>query len=630
MGLPVPNLDDKTFDEFVEDARSLIARFAPEWTDYNVHDPGMTFIELFAWLAEMQIYRLNWVTEHSYEKFLKLVAAFPDDVRPARVDITFQNVDGKELPAIPKGTQVATTEGPQTVVFETQEDLIPLPAVLTAVKTISGSQTIDHTQANEHDRMYFAPFGENGSGNVALLLGFDQALPEQAISITVLLFDGSVTEATGDEVIALFPYPKVVWEYLHGGRWNALHILQDTTRSLARNGRVVFDGPPSMQIREGCYWIRCCLKKKCNEIPPLINKILLNTVPAIQVETIQEEILGTGLGIPGQQMCVKKTPVLRGSQKIWMQEATGPCAWEEVDNFESSGPNDRHYRFDTQKGALTFGNGFNGRIPPSEEIRATYKTTLGAQGNIGQGQHFEVKGVEAQGINTEAASGGKAAESLEDAKIRARKNFILPSRRAITSDDYEKLALATPGLRVARAQAIPQYDPNYPQVAVPGAVTVVVVPRTREEIGNPEPSERFLQTILRHLNMRRLATTEVHVIGPEYIKITVVCQVYMKKKSSPTEVESRVRKTLCEFLNPFTGGPDQQGWPFGRSVFSSEIYQIIDKVQGVNYVTDVTLSGNGTNRKGRNSNIEIPRFGLVYSGEHQVTVVESNASNELK
>ena len=628
MGLPIPNLDDKTFDEFVEETRSLIARFAPEWTDYNIHDPGITFIELFAWLAEMQIYRLNWVTDQNYAKFLKLVGVFPSDSQPARVQITFENVNGEERQTIEAGTQVITEVDTKRIVFETEDDLIPAPVAIKVIKTLHDSQSFDHTQANERDDMHFAPFGEKAPKGAVLLLGFDRAFQEKEIHMTFFLFEEN-RSAMGnheDELTPFFPSPKLTWEYLNGGRWSPLSIIKDTTRALTRSGRIVFDGPLFMQKKEDHYWIRCRLEERCYEIPPLMNRILLNTIPAVQIETIQEEVLRIGSERPEQKIFLKKAPIIRGSQKIQVQEDDGGHVWKEVEDFESSGPDDRHYKFDPENGEITFGNGLNGRIPlPSQEemkasyeMRASYKTTLGAQGNISKGHTFEATAYGLTAINPEAATGGKAAESIEEAKIRARKNFLIPSRRAITADDYEKLALATPGLRVARAQAIPHYDPNYAHIPIPGAVTVVVVPHATEETGNPVPEVGFLQTILKYLNMHRLVTTEVHVIGPEYVKIAVTCQIHLKKRSGSIEVENRVQERLKEFLDPLKGGSDQQGWPFGRPVFSSEIYQIIDKVEGVDYVTDVSLSGKGKYQKGSDNSIEIPRFGLVYSGDHQV------------
>ncbi len=78
MPLPIPNLDDRTFEDLVSELRDLIPRHCEEWTNHNVSDPGITLIELFAWLAEQVIYRLNHVSRETYEKFLKLVGIDPD------------------------------------------------------------------------------------------------------------------------------------------------------------------------------------------------------------------------------------------------------------------------------------------------------------------------------------------------------------------------------------------------------------------------------------------------------------------------------------------------------------------------------------------------------------------------
>lgn len=73
MSLPIPNLDDLRFEDLLEKAKSLIPVYAPEWTNYNLSDPGITLVELFAWLCEMVNYRVNQVTEKSYLCFLKLL-----------------------------------------------------------------------------------------------------------------------------------------------------------------------------------------------------------------------------------------------------------------------------------------------------------------------------------------------------------------------------------------------------------------------------------------------------------------------------------------------------------------------------------------------------------------------------
>ncbi len=73
MPLSVPNLDDRTFDQLAAEARSLLPRYSPEWTDHNPSDPGITLLELFAFLAETAIYQLNRIPERSLENFAALV-----------------------------------------------------------------------------------------------------------------------------------------------------------------------------------------------------------------------------------------------------------------------------------------------------------------------------------------------------------------------------------------------------------------------------------------------------------------------------------------------------------------------------------------------------------------------------
>lgn len=619
MGLPIPKLDDRTFEDLLREARLLISRYAPEWTDHNVHDPGVTFIELFSWLAEMQIYRLNRVTDENYLRFLKLTGLTPYPVQPSRTDITFEEI--KEEKKLPAHTPVVTKAGDKDVWFQTEEELELLSFGFKSIRTVGGSKTVDHMEANEKEGVSFFAFGEKPSVGSALELEFDKYLPEKDITITFVLSEEGLPPlgSHGEERERITPSASVAWEYFNG-KWNGLTVKKDTTLSLMRSGKITFHGVSSAAK------IRCQFVEGQYEIAPLVEKILLNTVSAVQIETVMDEDRGKGAGVPGQKILLKKSPVIKCSQAIRV-EGKGSAweEWHEVEDFESSGPGDTHYVFDPEKGEVTFGNGLNGRLPlESQKIKATYKITSGLKGNILKGQQFFIKGKGVEGIhgiNMQGAKGGKPAEALEDAKNRAERDFRT-SYQAVTSEDYEKLTLSTPGLRVARARAIPNYSHDYPCFPVPGAVTVVVVPGARGGTENPVPGEGFLRTVFRHLDKHRLITTDLYVIPPEYVKVSVTLRVRLKKKSSPGEVEKRVRSALAGFLNPLTGGPDKNGWPFGRAVFPSEMYQIIDTVEGVEYATDAELNaeGAGTFRKAGDT-IKISRVALVYSGEHRMEFI---------
>ena len=89
MSLPAPNLDDRRFQDIVDEAKRRIHRLCPEWTDHNVSDPGVALIELFAWMTEMTLYRLNQVPDRLYVKFLELVGVELFSAVPARVDLLF-------------------------------------------------------------------------------------------------------------------------------------------------------------------------------------------------------------------------------------------------------------------------------------------------------------------------------------------------------------------------------------------------------------------------------------------------------------------------------------------------------------------------------------------------------------
>jgi hypothetical protein len=83
MPLSLPNLDDRRYADLVEEARSLIPSYAPEWTNHNPSDPGITLVELFAYLTEMLVYRVNLVTDENVRAFVKLIAG-KEKANPAR------------------------------------------------------------------------------------------------------------------------------------------------------------------------------------------------------------------------------------------------------------------------------------------------------------------------------------------------------------------------------------------------------------------------------------------------------------------------------------------------------------------------------------------------------------------
>ncbi|HYO91182.1 MAG TPA: hypothetical protein VEQ40_06080, partial [Pyrinomonadaceae bacterium] len=170
MPLPQPNLDDKTFEALVEESVKLIPRDAPEWTDHNRHDPGITLVELFAWLAEMQHYYLNRVPEANYLKFLKLLGTKIREATPARAEATFTPAPDARV-AVPRRTKLSGEAG---MVFETEDPLVVIPARIKRVVTITPSVVKDQSDANNIEGLSFYAFEQEVAVDNKLYLGIER------------------------------------------------------------------------------------------------------------------------------------------------------------------------------------------------------------------------------------------------------------------------------------------------------------------------------------------------------------------------------------------------------------------------------------------------------------------------
>ncbi len=141
MALPAPNLDDRRFQDLVDDAKRLVQQRCPEWTDHNVSDPGVTLIEAFAFMTDQLVYRLNRVPDRNYVKFLELIGVRLFPPTAARTDETFWLAAAlPETMKIAAGTQVATvrTETEPSIVVK---DTAVLPCSLRGVATTLPART---------------------------------------------------------------------------------------------------------------------------------------------------------------------------------------------------------------------------------------------------------------------------------------------------------------------------------------------------------------------------------------------------------------------------------------------------------------------------------------------------------
>jgi predicted phage baseplate assembly protein len=112
--IPPPKLDDRTFHDIVEEAISMIPRYSPEWTNHNPSDPGITLIELAAWMTDLLIYRLNQVPDKNYVAFLNLLGIKLRPPRAAKALTRFTLVDAAQKQRVPRGRRRRAQEPHRT------------------------------------------------------------------------------------------------------------------------------------------------------------------------------------------------------------------------------------------------------------------------------------------------------------------------------------------------------------------------------------------------------------------------------------------------------------------------------------------------------------------------------------
>ncbi len=204
--------------------------------------------------------------------------------------------------------------------------------------------------------------------------------------------------------------------------------------------------------------------------PPKLRYIGFNVVPVTNAVTVTGDLLGTADGRPGQTFQLAHGNILAGTLEVGILESTDPDAllttWSVVDSLDGAGPNDRVFALDPEAGTLTFGDGRRGRVPPlvvtaGGVVALRYRWGGGVAGETDAGT-IVVSAAQFTGfagvVNFVAARGGRDAETLDMAKLRARKELSTRSR-AVTAGDFEWIALQTPSVRVRRAIVVPRRRP---------------------------------------------------------------------------------------------------------------------------------------------------------------------------
>ena len=647
MPLPTPNLDDRRFQQLVDEAKRMVQQRCPEWTDHNVSDPGVTLIETFAYMADALLYRLNRVPDRNYVKFLDLIGVRLYPPTAARVPVTFWLSAAQEAAVtVPQATPVATerTEHDEAVVFTTVAPLAIVPCSFSRTATmVEGGEPVDTTETLAFGQG-FACFGATPSAGDVLLVGLSDPVPSCAVAVHL---DCRI------EGVGVDPKdPPLVWEAWDGTGWAACDVDRDDTGGLNRSGDVVLHVPPghaaSVVSGQRAGWLRARVVEPYEGQPfysasPRVTAVSAETVggtvEAVNASPVEDEVVGLSEGVPGQRFALEHTPVVASTEPRVLEVAGGDGwqVWTEVATFAESGPDDRHFSLDAVTGEILFGPAVRepdgslhhfGAVPPKgAPIRIpAYRVGGGRRGNVAVRTIDTLKATVpfvARVENRQAAAGGVDAESIEAAKIRGP--ILLRTRnRAVTAEDFEHLAReAAP--EVARVRCVCAADGPDAGVVRVLVVPAVPAPDGRLRFEQLVPNDETLRCIRDHLDDRRCLGTRLVVEPPRYQGITVVARIRAQSRVSATRLRDDALAALYRWFNPLTGGAEGEGWPFGRPVHVGEVYAVLQRLPGCEFVEDARLFAADplTGQRGEPAaRVDVEPQALVFSYGHQVRVEE--------
>ncbi|HYD10153.1 MAG TPA: putative baseplate assembly protein, partial [Acidimicrobiales bacterium] len=622
MSLPIPNLDDRKYQDIVDEAKRLIPQHCPEWTNHNLSDPGVALIELFAWMSEMIMFRLNQVPDRLYLKLLDLVGVEPYGATAARADLTFKlsTFDRDVRAEVPKGTQVATSgaDGAMPLVFNTLQDLVIEQPTLVAALTSTAAQREDDAAPEDREERFFdewESFRVRGGGDPvrafrsqpkpqpgdALYLGFESSLAGHMVQLKI--------EAIIEGLRIDPRRPPLVWEVWSGEAWIPCRKHEDTTGGLNANGEVVLLVPlahePLTLHQQRHFWLRAKLVHNAPGQPPYESSprvrwieasTLGGTVPAEHAQHVEREEIGVSNGTPDQSFTVEHAPCLALNpleEKVLVVLDGVEEEWFEVPDFADSGEHDKHFRWEAATGTVHFGpivrhpDGTvvkHGAVPPggAEIVLTGYRYGGGAAGNVGAMTITAMQTTEPYidaVVNLAPAWGGVDPESVANAKLRGPMS-LRTGQRAVTARDFERLTLeASP--KVARAHCLPA-APEFPG----GPVRVLVVPKVDKHpqeltIDDFALQDDLVEKVRAELDVRRMIGSQVQIDVPYYQGVSVAALLRAEPRRPVAYVRARALEALYDYVNPLTGGPDGDGWPFDAHLTSAAVHQLLSGVDGV-------------------------------------------------
>lgn len=666
--LPQITLDDERFDDIVENARKQIAGLCPEWTDYNYHDPGITMLELFAWLKEMQQFHLDQIGAAHELKYLELLGMKPRDVHPAKTRL---KLDGVEAPQwIPAGSRAFAGD----ICFETTRGGFYSGAEVETVVSIARDKKSKavRSEAQTGKRLHFPAFGKYPREGNELRLGLCGALIPGRRYRLGFYFDSKAAGRRNPigKNREFTPLAELALSYYKGAEWRGAEILEDGTHQLLEDGFLEFSVPGTMERGEGgLYWLCFTLLRSEYDMPPVIEDVSLRQAEVRQQYTVSELFEGVLAGEPVLE--ASTWLACRGGYLLFVKEQDGYRLYEGESRRElkqdgavfyfpglgserepktcrlicyDTGCEDR-ILIEAETGDVfqscekvfpdicadelfvmaetTAGGGCYQDYPVDREtsekkpegklLLAQARLIRGAAGNVRAGTINRL-GEARPGIricNDRDAAGGAERETIAACFGRLRRGMSAVSR-AVTYRDIETLAKQTPGLMIENVRAIPVTERKRQDQTMEEEVTAVVV-KPYSHSQRPRLTEACRKNIQQNLEQRRLIGARIFILSPEYTGISIYAEIAAKagKEAVRAEVKDALTRLFYELRAEF-----------GAVIRYSAVYGCMDALDTVAGILSFGIDARGQNiRRSRNGDLLLPVNGLAYLGEWNVTIV---------
>jgi predicted phage baseplate assembly protein len=615
MALDTVKLDDLNWGEMVVAIRRRIAAAsAGEWTLHAPVDPGITLLELFAFLLEQRVYWMDQVPDSLVRGALSLLGERPHATKAAATVMHFPSIS--DLLLLPANEEFTLLRSEPPLIFSghTEVALLPFEKIDEQRERLNlFIDQKDRTADLEHGKVLRLFPADDRAGEVKIILWLRELLPknieDKSFSLLFELYESdNVIPQWSPETYAAVPPPATIsWFYSAAGGKRLPFSpteINDGTGGLRRSGVVTLpikrDWEPEDFDRAKQsyrYAVSLVVDKTTFSAPPRLKRLIPNVVIASHKrETTEHTLKREWLPLAGNEIVLadlpegeprKDYPSIENTMKLQIRErGDGKWhQWDATDDLAFHGPADRVFITDRALGKITFGDGLTGRLPVLKndgggQLKVQYAVGGGTAGRLGANLRWNtaalasLNGTQTIGVdfldavNVVQTTGGEEPETIPAFRERAAAALKSPTR-AIIPDDYKQIACSVPGVAIKRAYAAIGFHPNYPCVPIPGAVTVFIVPEVSRPdvlsddfddtivetafVAAPVPDAGALAMVGQALDKARLAGTEVIVLAPYYreVRLSLVIESNAADRS---ELSRKIKQRLYKFFDPLIGG----------------------------------------------------------------------------